>query len=406
MSRLRAAAGVAAAQLRHHRARTLLAVVGVAVAVLATALLASLGVGVVETGQQKFDAAGRDLWVTGGSLSEGAGGAGGVGASMLDAHEVAASVEERPAVRSAVPMAFQGVYVANASGEPRTLVGVGVPGAGSSVRLEAGRGFERGDVHYAGGSYDGPMTRAAIVDSRTAELLDVGVGDEIRVGGSVEAARNSSFEVVGISPTFSSFLGAPTVTLHLSELQEIAGTTGTDRATFLAVSLRDDADAEAVAADLRERYPEYTVRTNRDQMRSVLQRNAVVLAVGAALVVLAVVAGFALTLDVLAVVVFQQREELAALTALGVSPATLVGVVAAQGVLVGIAGAAVGVAATPPFAAGLNYAAARIVGFEGLVRTPPWVLAGGAAVALVVGTLAAAVAGWRTVRTVGVEQLR
>ena len=61
MSRLRAAGSVAAAQLRHDRART----------VLATTLLASLGLGIYETGQQKFDASERDLWVTGGSLSEG-----------------------------------------------------------------------------------------------------------------------------------------------------------------------------------------------------------------------------------------------------------------------------------------------------------------------------------------------
>lgn len=402
MSKLRVAVSVAAAQLRHDRARTVLAVVAVAVAVLSTTLLASLGYGVVETGQQKFDASGRDLWVTGGSLSAGPGG---YGSAILDAHEVAADINSRKGVESAVPLAFQAVYVGNGSGELRTLVGVGVPGGGPFVRIEEGSGFEHGDDHYADGSYDGPMTNSVVVDSRTAELFDVGVGDTLRIGGSAESARQHEFEVVGISPTFSSFLGAPTVTLHLSELQEVTGTTGTDRATFITVTLADGADPAAMEAELERAYPDYEVRTNDEQMRSILQHNAVVIAVGGALVVLAVVAGFALTLNVLSIVVFQQREELAALTALGVSRRTLVGMVAAQGVLLGAVGGLLGVAVTPPFAAVLNYVAAEIVGFEDLVRAPVSVLVLGGAIALVIGTLAAAVAGWRTLRVVGVDQL-
>ncbi|WP_158059011.1 ABC transporter permease [Halorussus halophilus] len=402
MSKLRVALAVAAAQLRHDRARTVLAVVGVAVAVLSTTLLASLGVGVVETGQQKFDASGRDLWVTGGSLSEGPGG---FGTSILNAHEVADDVEAREDVHTATPMAFRSVYVGNGSGEMQTLVGVGVPGGGPFVEISEGRSWEDSDSHYANGSYDGPMTREVLIDARTAELLDVGVGDEIQMGGSVESARRNTFTVVGISPTFSSFLGAATVTAPLSELQSVTGTSGQDRATFITVALAEGADPGAVENELQQAYPDYTVRTNDEQMQSVLQHNAVVIAVGAALVVLSVVAGFALTLNVLSIVVFQQREELAALTALGVSSRTLVGMVGAQGVLLGLLGGVLGILATPPFVFALNYAAETIVGFEGLVQTPETVLLLGVGIALVIGTLAALVAGWRSLKTVGVEQL-
>jgi len=58
-SRFRAVLGIAMAQLRHERGRTLLAIVAVALAVLATTILASVGYGVVETGQEKFDTSGR-----------------------------------------------------------------------------------------------------------------------------------------------------------------------------------------------------------------------------------------------------------------------------------------------------------------------------------------------------------
>ena len=402
MSKLRAAAGVAAAQLRHDRARTILAVVGIAVAVLSTTLLASVGAGVVETGQQKFDASGRDLWVTGGSFE----GAGGYGTALLNSHEVASDIQSRPDVDRAVPMAFNGVYVANNTSEPQTVVGVGVPFGGPYVQLDAGPGFEKTeDVHYANGSYDGPMTNAVIIDSRTAETFDVGVGDQLHIGGSVESARENTFRVVGISPTFSRFLGAATVTLHLSELQEVTGTTGTDRATFVTVSLKDGANASAVEADLESQYPDYTIRTNTEQMQSVLQNNAVVIAVGAALVVMSIIAGFALTVNILSIVVFQQREELAALSALGVSDGTLVAVVAGQGILLGAFGAVVGLAATPPSVVALNFVAAEVVGFEGLVQMQGRVLLLGAVIALVIGTLSAVVAGWRTLKTAGVESL-
>jgi putative ABC transport system permease protein len=402
MSRLRAALSVAAAQLRHDKARTALAVVGIAVAVLSTTMLASLGYGVFETGQQKFDASGRDLWVTGGSLSEGPGG---FGTSILDSHEVADDIESRERVGSAVPMAFRAVYVGNGSGEMQTTVGVGVPGSGPFVSITEGPGFPHADAHYKNGTYEGPMFKEVVIDPRTAESLDVGVNDTIHLGGSVEAARSNEFRVVGISPTFSSFLGAPTVTTYLSELQEVTGTTGTDKATFITITLREGANASAVEQDLQQAYPDLTVRTNQEQMQSVLQHNAVVIAVGGALVVLAVIAGFALTLNVLSIVVFQQKEELAALTALGVSAKTLVGMVAAQGVLLGALGGLLGVAVTPPFVVALNFVAAEIVGFEGLVQAPGSVLVLGGAIALVIGTLAAAIAGWRTLDAVGIDQL-
>lgn len=401
VDKLRVAAAVAAAQLRHDRARTALAIVGVAVAVLATTLLASVGYGVVETGQERFDASGRDLWITGGTISEGPGN---FGASILNAHEVSRDIESRDDVQSAIPMAFQGVYVGNGSGEMQTVVGVGISDGGPFISYEEGE-LPHGDVHYANGSYDGPRFDEVVVDPRTAALFDVGVNDTLYIGGSVESARNNEVTVVGISSTFSSFLGAPTVTTYLSELQAMTGTTGTDRATFVAVDVESGENASAIAQQLERQYPEYEIRTNDEQMQSVLRQNAVVIAVGGALVVLAVVAGFALTVNILSIVVFQQREELAALTALGVSSRTLVSMVAAQGILLGALGGLLGVAVTPPFAVALNYIAAEIVGFEGLVRAPESVLVVGGAIALVVGTGAAAIAGWRTLRTVSVEQL-
>jgi hypothetical protein len=77
------------------------------------------------------------------------------------------------------------------------------------------------------------MSHEVMIDTQTAEQFDVGVGDTLYIGGTLSSARSNEFTVVGISDTFSRFLGTPTVTMPLSELQTVTGTTSTDSATFI-----------------------------------------------------------------------------------------------------------------------------------------------------------------------------
>jgi putative ABC transport system permease protein len=121
----------------------------------------------------------------------------------------------------------------------------------------------------------------------------------------------------------------------------------------------------------------------------------VVLAAAGVLVVLAIVAGIALTANALALLVYQQREALSALKAGGVSSRTLWWMVVGQALAVAVAGGVIGVAATPLAVEGLNLVAARIVGFEGLVQTRPWVYVLGGAIAVGIGLIGAVVTGWQ-----------
>lgn len=405
--RLRAAAGLAVAELRHHRVRTSLAVGAIALAVLSTTLLASVGAGVLDSGTEMFERSEQDLWITAGPIRFSPGAGGSFENAILDAHRVAEDASTHEGVAVAGALDYQTVYVGSNPSDLSTTIGVGVPNVGGSrLQLESGPGFQESDVHYANGSYAGPMTYEVIIDPRTAALFDVSVGDTLYIGGTVAAARQHAFTVVGISPTFSQFLGAPTVVVHLSELQELAGTTGTDRATMIAVRLEPGADPAAVEQDLQAQFPEYEVRTNREQLESVLQGQALVIASGGTLVVLAVVAGIALTANLLALVVYLQREELAALLAAGVSSGTLLAAVAWQALLLGLLGGILGVLATPPLAAVLNRLAARIVGFEDLVQTPDGVAVAGLAIAVGIGLIGALAAGWQLTRIDPLSQLR
>lgn len=387
--------GLAWGGLRHERLRTLLAVVGVAMAVVAIVLLAGAGVGVLETGERQFERADRDVWITGDAVGLTAAGGGGFEATIHDAHPLADEIADREDVRSASPMGFQTVYVGTDPADLDTVVASGVPGGGDAVSIDEGDGFGGADTHYADGDYDGPKTGELLVDRRTAERYELSVGDRLHVGGSVATARATEYEVVGISETFAAFLGAPTVTLRLSELQTLTGASGTDAATMIAVTVEDDAEVAAVADDLRAAYPEYAVRTDEEQLRAVLGQQAAVLVGAGVLVGLAVLTGLALAITLFVLHVYQRREEYRTLGAIGISRRTVVGVVLAQGAILGVSGWLVGAALAVPSAHLLNALVTLVVGYEGLVVVPPWAVATGGVVAVVVGTLAAAIAVWR-----------
>ncbi|SEV83767.1 ABC transporter permease [Natrinema salifodinae] len=391
-------------QVRHERGRTALVVLAIGLAVLAVTLLGSLGLGVIQTGEDRFDRSGQDVWVAGESVELTA--TGGIENPITDAHGLADEMEARDDVEAASPLAFHGIYVGTEPDELELVTGVGVPSEHRGHSIEAGDGFSSGESHYADGTYEGPMSREIVVDPETAERFDVGVGDTVYVGTSPTTAPDREFEVVGISSTYSQFLGTATVTLPLGELQAVTGTTGPDRATYVTVTTAADADPAAVSEALQRSYPEYDVRTNEEQLESMLREYLLVLASGVTLVALAVLAGVALTVNTLALVAAHQRERLAALRAIGLSRGLLAGLVGGQGFVLGMLGGALGLAATPAFAAALDRLAASVVGFENLLRTPPLLYGVGFLIAVGIGTLGAVVAGWRAAGYARVDNLR
>lgn len=404
-TRIRVAGGLAVSQLTHHKLRLSLAIIGVALAVLATTLLAGTGIGVIDTGTQQFDSADRDLWVTAGETQITSQGGGGFENSLYNSRSVSDEMGSHHGVRHAIPLAFESVYVGTEpDGEFETFLGSGVRSGGPAVSVTEGEQFD-GDPHYANGTYEGEMSHEVLIDEETAQALDIDIGDTVHVGGSLSAARENKFTVVGISPTFEQMLGTPTVTMPLSELHEVTSTTETEPATFITITVEDGASTDTVQSDLEESFPEYNIRSNDEQLQAVLQEQVLVLAAGGALVVLAVGSGGALTLNLLALIVYQQRREFAALKAQGISAGLLVATVIGQGLLIGGFGALLGVGLTPPAVAVLNEFAATVVGFEGLVQTSTDIYLWGIVIAIGIGTVAAAFAGWRVSRAPPLEYL-
>lgn len=393
-TRLRAILGLAATRLRHDRTRTLLAVLGVTLAVLSTTLLGSLGVGVVETGQQKFDAADRDLWITGGPTRIAPGSLGGFEAGIVDAHTISEQLTQRDTINTAAPLLFQTVYIGTNPEQLRTVLAVGVPGSGGFT-ISNGSGFGSDAAFYNHGAYNGTPSQQVVVGTRIQDQYNLTLGEQLHIGGTIVDARQTTYNVTGTTTTFTKFLGTPTVTVPLAELQAMTGNAYADKASLITIDVAEDANVEAVESRIEAEYPRYTVRTNTEQLKAILADRILLLAAGGILVALAVLAGITLTINLLALLVFQEQDVYAALRAIGISRRVVVSLVVVQGLCYGILGAMLGLLVTIPAAAGLNYIAMRLVGFSGLVHVTPRVLAVGAGIALIAGVCSALVAGWR-----------
>ncbi len=292
-------------------------------------------------------------------------------------------------------MLFQAVYVSKDGDSFDTLVGVGVSGDSSMVNPQSKLGFSSGDRHYANGTYDGPMTHEVVIDERTAALYNVTTGDTLYIGGTLRIARQHEYRIVGVRSTFGTFLGTATVTIHQSELQRLTGTTGTDPASLITVATASGTPTTAVETALEEEYPSYSVRTNREQLEAILGRQSAVMAGLVSIVTIAVIAGVALVMNVLGLLVYHQRQELAALKATGVSAKTLFAVVGGQGIVIGLLGGALGVLIAPGITAGLNPVIANLSGFTELIKLPWWILGAGGGLAFLTGLIGAVFAGWR-----------
>jgi putative ABC transport system permease protein len=384
LRRWRGLIGIAVALLRHERMRTLLAVAGVATAVLAAVLLASVGMGVLSTGQQKFDQSGRDLWISGGPIEIQPGSVGGFANPLAGAHQIEAQLEAREDVKTANPFVFQTVYASPNASEFDTIVGVGAASAGPSVNIVEGRAITGGDTHYVNGSFEGQMQYEVLVDERTAARYNLSINDSLHLGGTLAAAREHEFTVVGVTDTYSEFVGTSTVVMPPSELQEITGLTASDRASMLTVQVTEGADVAQTVTRLEEAYPDYTIRTNQEQLRALLADQAVVLTSGVSLVVLEVIAGILLLTNLQLSFVSRHRETFGALTALGTSQWSLIIVIVVNTLCIGIVGGALGSGLAVPGIWAINWVAATVTGFENVVSVSEPILLGGFVVSVCV----------------------
>jgi len=316
--------------------RVLLAVLGVGVAV---GLMVSVtGVSLGLASQSVVQSDGVDYWLVPEQASVESIAISTGGPRLGDVHRTSHQIGTDDRVDYVTPVLLELVPVRDATTGDRTYVfAVGVvPEPGQSVLdLPAGR-LAPGDPYYQNGSYNGTWTGDAILNTAAATVTNTSTGSQL-----TPVSTNRSMTVVNVSDggVGTAGGGVPVMLVHLSELQDLTGSTSGDTADQLLVSTNDP----SVKSSLEGRYPETTVVTRSGLSSQRVSASNLPLAVAVAALVSAVVVGVLFVTTLMGLEVSADRQQLGALAGIGFSQRSRSLLVAAETLIISILGGIVGI---------------------------------------------------------------
>jgi putative ABC transport system permease protein len=218
-----------------------------------------------------------------------------------------------------------------------TLFGYGVePEAQSIYEMTAGRDLSPGD------------STGALLGEPAARLLGAAVGDTVTLLGRLDpqvvtAAARRRLVVRGTVRWLYDYRGQPSVGALLPVMQRLAGRGTGDHASVILVKTRSDAEVPALAARLRARFPQVEVNSVADLVAHFRQRLVYFRQLSYILGSMSLTVTVLLIGTLLTITVNERLGEIATLRAIGVSRATVVRQVLAEGSALTIVGAALGI---------------------------------------------------------------
>ncbi len=325
---------------------------------------------------------------------------------LADAGADLAAARALPGVQVAVPRARAQVLLAMGTHVlPIEMVGVDAllePQACRYVR------------HLRMGRYLQPGERDVVVIGKAAaERLGAGLGDELLVSvvGASGEIESAMCRVVGIVATGSEDFDAGICHVALADLERLTGRAGAGEVTVLLANWRDTPAARAALGSRVARgdevlswyelTPEFAGHLRQDTAASRLVTGIIIL------IVLIGVTSAQLA------AVLERRREFAVLSALGMKAGPMVRLVLGEAVLLGLAGALVGMLLSVPVIwrwerAGLDFSSwmGERYTFEGIIVEPiiygdfgPWLVPEALIIAVGATVLATLYPAWYAVRT-------
>jgi len=322
----------------------------------------------------------------------------GTGESKIsDAHIFVGGLRKNKEIGLATPMLTEMVYAFKEGSEPKGIFALGLSSTGSIVTLIKGKSLAN-DVHYNNSKYDGKWMNEVLIDSRTASLLKVNVGDTIHIGKTITEANSHKFNITGLTNSLSRFSSQPMVIMYLSELQDITGNKYFDSVNIVIIRLKDPARANGVQEELMQQYPQYTISTNQDYLNKVIKQNALPLACAGSIVILAVIMGTMLAVNTMLLSLNEKKKEIAILQVIGLSRWSIFKSIGTEGLLISLLGGAIGVLISIPIVPVLNDLIHAYIGFDKLVILQNDYLYMGFAIAVIIGLLTSFLASMKTSR--------
>ncbi len=257
-------------------------------------------------------------------------------ASIADASHVVRTIRAMPGVAAAGAVLGTSVY-GRTPDSLVTLFGYGIqPEAQGIYRVMAGSDLPPGD------------TLGVLLGEPAAELLGVEPGDTVALLGRLDpqiaaTAADRRLVVRGIVHWIYDYRGQPSVGTVLPVMQRLGRDPAADRASLMMVKAADDASVESVAGEIRRRFPALEVNSVADLVVQAKRRLVYFTQLSYVLGGMSLIVAVLLVGTLLTITVNERLGEIATLRAIGVSRATIVRQVLAEGVALTVLGAAGGI---------------------------------------------------------------
>lgn len=317
--------------LMRHPLRTALSLAGIAVAAAMLLDMVMLSGGIERSFAELLLSRGYQIRVTpAGTLPFDA------EATIPAVRSVRDSLRADPSIAAAGAILGGSIY-AHRGDSLLTLFAYGVePEAQGIYQLVSGRDLEPGDV------------RGILLSSFAASALHAGVGDTVRVAGRLDpqmagSGGDRTLVVRGTVRWLYDYRGQRSVGVALRTLQEMTGRAADDRASLLMVKVKDGADPAAVTRSLRERFPRLAINSIADLVAAFRVRMLYFRQLSYILGTVSLLVTVLLVATLLTITVNERLGEIATLRAIGVSRATVVRQVLAEGTALTVVGATLGI---------------------------------------------------------------
>ncbi|HET9726328.1 MAG TPA: FtsX-like permease family protein [Gemmatimonadales bacterium] len=256
-------------------------------------------------------------------------------ASMSGASEIVAALRRDPAVAQAGAVLGTSIYGRTADSLV-TLFGYGIePEAQSLYQLTAGRDLTPAD------------TAGVLLSEPAARLLEATVGDTVTLVGRLDpqvvtAAVGRRLVVRGMVRWIYDYRGQPSVGTVLPLMQRFAQQEAADRASLILIRARDDRAVPALADRLRRQFPQVEVNSVAELVAHFRERLVYFRQLSYILGTMSLIVAVLLIATLLTITVNERLGEIATLRAIGVSRATVVAQVLAEGTTLTLVGAVLG----------------------------------------------------------------
>ncbi|MBI3790451.1 MAG: ABC transporter permease [Gemmatimonadetes bacterium] len=319
---------LAVRSLRRHRARTALALAGIAISSAMLLDMVMMSSGMRVSFQRLLEARGFQLRLSPrGTLPfDGE-------ATLGGAQALVAALAREPDVIAVAPVLGGTVHHPRGDGA-QTAFGLGIdPGVQGDYTLVAGRDAQ--------GPLEVVMNRAFLATT------GVRLGDTVSLAAAYDPQLRSfsglrTVTVTGEARFTYLAAGQAAVAFPLATLQAMRGADGADRLSLVMLRLRDGADPDSVGARIERAQPRVTALSTRKAVQQAEERLGYFRQLALVLGSISLVVGFLLVTTIVTVSVNERLGEIAVLRAIGVGAGRVASQVMLEGLVLATAGATLG----------------------------------------------------------------